>query len=336
MRRKYCLSLLLILAIFVAAGCGASGSDQKSKVIGSVNGDEITQAELDNSYKIISMYYDQQMAQMTSNQSSNSGIKISSVKPPQVVEQLKEKAWEDVVNKKLILQAAPQEGIEMPDKELDQITNSDQYKKFVKANKLEGEAYRESLKAQYLYNGLQEKISKQAEVSDQEITDYYNAHRSEYQEAGGVETYHILVDDEKLANEILAKLKNGEDFATLAQKYSTCPSKKQGGYLGLGNKDMNWDETFKAAALALKPGEMTRKPVHSQFGYHIIKAGSEKPGSIRSLQDSRNQISMTLQKQKEAEAFNKYLEALEKKAVIKDLRPKSTTQTDSAKPNTSK
>ncbi len=43
---------------------------------------------------------------------------------------------------------------------------------------------------------------------------------------------HILVKDKKLAEDIKAQLDKGGDFAKLAKKYSTCPSKKQGGNLG--------------------------------------------------------------------------------------------------------
>lgn len=47
---------------------------------------------------------------------------------------------------------------------------------------------------------------------------------------------YILVDNEKLANELLAKLKRGVSFDTLARKYPICPSKRNGGSLGEFNK----------------------------------------------------------------------------------------------------
>jgi len=325
LKRKYCLSLLLVLVMLVAAGCGSTGTAKQSKVIGSVNGDEITQAEYDNSYKVASLYYEQQIAQFSAN---NSGVKISGVKTPEVIEQLKKQAWENVVIQKLVMQQAPQEGVEVADKELDQITNNDSYKKFVTENKLDGDVYREFIKTQYLYNGLESKIIKRVELSDQEIEAYYKAHPDEFQEAGGIETYHILVKTEKEADDIMAQLKNGADFAALAKKYSLDSSKDQGGYVGLTNQDSEWVPEFKKAALALKPGEITPAPVKSQFGYHIIKAGALKEAKPISLTQAHNQISMKLQKQKEQEAFTKYMADLKKKAVIKDYRAKDTTKTE--------
>jgi len=187
------------------------------------------------------------------------------------------------------------------------------------------------LKTQYLYNQMEKQFAREIKVSDKEISEYYQANISTFKQPGGIEIYHILVADEKLANDILTQLKNGADFAALAKKYSTCPSKDQGGDLGIGNQDTQWDDTFKKAALALKPGQMTGAPVHTQFGYHIIKAGALKEGDTRSLADSRNQISMILQKEKEKKAFADYLDGLKKKAVIKDLRPEANTKAGTAK-----
>lgn len=324
MKRRIWLSMLLLLAVLAITGCGSSGSGKTDKIIGSVNGDNITQAEYDNSYKIRSLYYDQQMKQYLASNQSN-GVKMSDDKTPEVIKQLKEQAWNDLVVQKLVLQDAAKQGIEISE-ELDKETGSDEYKKFIADNKLDADLYRESLKTQYLYNQMEKKYARQINVSDKEISDYYQANISKFQQPGGIEIYHILVNDEKLANDILAQLKKGADFAALAKEYSTCPSKDKGGDLGLGNQETQWDDTFKKAALALKPGEMTSAPVHTQFGYHIIKAGAKKEGETRSLADSRNQISMTLQEEKEKKAFADYLDGLKKKATIKDLR--TTAKTD--------
>lgn len=80
---------------------------------------------------------------------------------------------------------------------------------------------------------------------------------------------HILVDNEKLANELLAKLKRGVSFDTLARKYSSCPSKRNGGSLGEFNKGAMVPAFDKAvfSIPLLKP----YGPVKTQFGYHIIK-----------------------------------------------------------------
>ncbi|CCQ38574.1 peptidylprolyl isomerase PpiC [Yersinia enterocolitica] len=80
---------------------------------------------------------------------------------------------------------------------------------------------------------------------------------------------HILVDDEKQANDILAQLNNGANFQELAKKFSNCPSKRNGGDLGEFNKG-DMVPTFDKAVFSyelLQP----YGPVKTQFGYHIIK-----------------------------------------------------------------
>lgn len=80
---------------------------------------------------------------------------------------------------------------------------------------------------------------------------------------------HILVEKHPLALQILEELKKGGNFAQLAARHSVCPSRKNGGDLGLfGNGQMVRE--FEAAAFNLKVGEISNI-VKTQFGYHIIK-----------------------------------------------------------------
>jgi parvulin-like peptidyl-prolyl isomerase len=91
---------------------------------------------------------------------------------------------------------------------------------------------------------------------------------------------HILVSDGQTADEIVQRLKNGEDFAALALEYSKDPGSAQnGGDLGWFGSGVMVPE-FEAAAFALeKSGDFTTNPVQSSFGYHIIQliAKQERP-----------------------------------------------------------
>jgi peptidyl-prolyl cis-trans isomerase C len=85
-----------------------------------------------------------------------------------------------------------------------------------------------------------------------------------------VRASHILVKNEDDANRILKRINDGEDFAAVARRFSSCPSGKNGGDLGWFGKGKMVPE-FERAAFALNPGQMTNEPVKTQFGYHIIK-----------------------------------------------------------------
>lgn len=135
-------------------------------------------------------------------------------------------------------------------------------------------------------------------VSESEINKYY-----EDETVGNIEASHILITvdyedgateeektqaDEKAketAKEIIAKLNNGEDFATLAKEYSKDGSASNGGALGEFNRDDVVDEFFEAA-LALNVGEYSKEPVKSEFGYHIIlKTNQKEKPTLESVKD---------------------------------------------------
>ena len=86
--------------------------------------------------------------------------------------------------------------------------------------------------------------------------------------AKAVNAAHILVNSEKDAQNIMARLEKGENFEELAKIFSKCPSKKKGGNLGWFNKGEMVPE-FENAAFAAKKGDIVG-PVKTQFGYHII------------------------------------------------------------------
>jgi peptidyl-prolyl cis-trans isomerase C len=85
-----------------------------------------------------------------------------------------------------------------------------------------------------------------------------------------VHARHILVASEAEANKIIAELKKGADFATLAKAHSTDPGAAQGGDLGFFKKGDMLPE-FAEVAFALKPGQISDKPVKTQYGWHVIK-----------------------------------------------------------------
>lgn len=80
---------------------------------------------------------------------------------------------------------------------------------------------------------------------------------------------HILVKTDGKANEILEKLKKGDNFANIAREVSLCPSRKRGGDLGTFTRGKMIKE-FEKAAFSLEKGEIS-STVKTKFGYHIIK-----------------------------------------------------------------
>lgn len=111
---------------------------------------------------------------------------------------------------------------------------------------------------------VKEAVKKAAGFTDDELKQAYD----EYEPAATAA--HILVTEEEKAKELTEQLNDGADFAELAQENSEdTGSAAQGGEVTFSKGEMVPE--FEEAALALKEGEMTKEPVKSSYGYHIIK-----------------------------------------------------------------
>jgi len=83
-----------------------------------------------------------------------------------------------------------------------------------------------------------------------------------------VQARHILVKSKEIAEEVKKKIDDGEDFSTLAEEYSECPSKKRGGDLGWFGKGA-MVRSFEVAAFTAEEGQVVG-PVKTEFGWHVI------------------------------------------------------------------
>lgn len=142
--------------------------------------------------------------------------------------------------------------------------------------------------------------ASKATVEEKDINEFYEANIDKFKSAKTVEARHILlkidegagpevVEETRVkAGNILKMIKEGQPFEDLAKKYSDCPSKSQGGYLGaFQKKDMV--EPFASRAFSLKPGEIS-EPVLTRFGWHIIKTEKVNEEKVFSLQETRSAI----------------------------------------------
>ncbi len=83
-----------------------------------------------------------------------------------------------------------------------------------------------------------------------------------------VQARHILVGSKEKAEELKKRIDAGEDFSTLAEENSECPSKKRGGDLGWFGKGA-MVRPFEVAAFTAEEGEVVG-PVKTEFGWHLI------------------------------------------------------------------
>jgi peptidyl-prolyl cis-trans isomerase C len=138
---------------------------------------------------------------------------------------------------------------------------------------------------------VQKKVLSQ--VSDAAVQAEYNKDYAGKAGPAQVQARQILVQTEQQAQDIITQLNQGADFATLAQKDSIDPGAKNGGELGwFGQSEMV--PAFANAAFALKPGEYTKTPVQTQFGWHVILCEGKRTAPTPKLADVQGQIKQQL------------------------------------------
>jgi len=157
----------------------------------------------------------------------------------------------------------------------------------------------EKVKVNYLmfdYNAYASKVK----VEDKDVQEFYENNMDKFRRPKTVEASHILFkidegaspsvieDKRKKADDILKMIKMGQPFGELAKKYSDCPSKSAGGYLGaFERKDMV--EPFAGKSFSMKAGEIS-EPVLTKFGWHIIRVEKINEEKVFSLNETGNAI----------------------------------------------
>jgi len=138
-----------------------------------------------------------------------------------------------------------------------------------------------------------------------------------------VDARHILVKTQAEAQAIIDQLAKGADFATLATKDSIDPGAKNGGELGWFSQD-EMVPAFANAAFALQPGQYTKTPVQTQFGWHVILCEGKRQAPPPAFDSVKDQIRQQLAD----DAIKATLADVRAKVTIKLFNPDGTPATD--------
>ena len=210
-------------------------------------------------------------------------------------QQLKNSIVTMMVQDKLIANDIKKNDIKIDDKEVDDALmqsvqnfgGQEQFDKTLDDYNMSLDKFKETLKKDLMYKKHREWFDSNNEVTEDEITKYFEDNKDEFVK---VDASHILVQDEETAKEVKEKIDNGEDFAKLAEEYSTdTASAKNGGAVGAFSKGQMVKE-FEDAAFSM-----------SQFGYHIIKVNK----ITDSFEDSKEEITKKIKDQKYADYIKK-------------------------------
>ncbi len=251
---------------------------------------------------------------------------------------LQEKALDQAIGARLLLERSQQLDVPVTQDDIDaevskvieQVGGEENFKKALSAQNIDEETFRKELEKGARVNKLVEQACTGVEEpTEQEVSDFYEAHKSEYVSEPKVLCQHILVkveesstSDEKSAafEKILAikeRIAAGGNFAEEAKKNSDCPSGAEGGSLGWFGPGMMVPE-FDKVAFEMKKGEVSGV-VTTQFGYHIIYKADEQPGGQQTLVDVHDQIKDYLRHGARGKAVDAFVAELREKATIEFL-----------------
>lgn len=198
---------------------------------------------------------------------------------------------------------------------LEQVISFELLNKFGKELKLdETDEYKETVKRlakEILTQMSIAKILSEVTVTDEEVKEYYEANKDKFIEQPTVSAKHILVENEEDALKIKEEIDNGITFEDAAKKYSSCPSKEQGGNLGVFGRGMMVPE-FEDAAFNAEIGKVT-EPVKTQFGYHLILVDSKNEAKTKTFEEVKDAVLQQLMQERQQRKYLDVLKELESK-----------------------
>ena len=291
--------------------------------VASVNGTAISQDEFNRT-----LTYQQQLAAMQ-------GVTIADDQMPE----LKYELLEGLIGNELLYQDSQKNGIKVEEKEInesyDEQKQKGQYKtdaeflEALKQSKHTMASYRAQIKQTLAINHyIKSKFTDSTVISDTEAKKYYDDNPASFQQAAQVRVSHIMIrfasnaeqskkdEAKKKIEQVMQRLKAGEDFAAVAKEVSEdTNSKANGGDLNYFSKGQIGSQSFEDAAFALKKGE-TSNIVETTSGYHIIKLTDKMDAKKISYEEAKNDIISSLKSSKVNSNVSKYIVKLKNKSTI--------------------
>jgi peptidyl-prolyl cis-trans isomerase C len=312
----------VLACVWLFAGCKGKekASVQETALVASVNGVAITGAEVEREVNNLIQQF---------------GGQIPPEQMNQIQPRLQRQALDNLINMKLLGREAERSEItidpEEVTKRIDEIAKRfpsvEEFQKQLAASGMTERALRgqieQALKIESMIEG---KTGEATEVTEEEISAFYEENPENFQMPERVQASHILIgvadDDDESAKEekqqqltdLRRQILEGADFAELAEQYSSCPSKAKGGDLGFFTRGQ-MVKPFEDVAFALATGELS-DVVETQFGYHLIKVSDHEEERELPLEAVQDRIKAFLENRKREQAVNDYIIQLRNAATI--------------------
>ncbi|TAL26058.1 MAG: hypothetical protein EPN94_03915 [Nitrospirae bacterium] len=290
---------LLIIGIFLFLGCS------REPVVARVNGEAITQKDIKVLLKHAGIKEDSKMLQ-------SGGIHNT----------MQQELLDQLINEKLMLQAAKKEKIRVDKKEVMNAYNNmvkaflkeADYLQRLKQKGLSKDIVLKSIEKDLIVGKFKDSLSRSVSVSEEELKGYYDNNLRTFAVAEQMRLSIIKATNIEEAKRIKKEIDKGASFEEMADKYPA-------GHTGPGERETGWItlDTFPAdmakAITKIKTGT-AGGPIKGREGYYIIKVMDKKEKKIRSFDEVKENIEHQLTQQKARDAFQSWLQDARKNAKI--------------------
>ncbi len=211
------------------------------------------------------IFLDDYLVQVTQAEQAivSQGADPNTAEGQQIVAQARRRVLDAMIEQEIILQAAAREGIAVSDETVTRAVEQsiadaggqEPFQAWLQANSLTAEDYRQALHAQLVAQAMFQQVTRDVPTVDEQV-----------------HARHIALATEEEARQVLARLQNGEDFATLARQLSQdATTRDNGGDLGFFPRDLLLSPEIEEVAFSLAPQQIS-DVVYTQLGqYHIVQ-----------------------------------------------------------------
>jgi len=164
---------------------------------------------------------------------------------------------------------------------------------------------------------LDEQLASKIHITDTDVQTYYTANKDKYVEPAKAKISHIVVADDQKADELLRRLREGEDFAEIAEESSLDQATKdnggkvaadvqQGSYVpGIGDAN-----EINASIFAAEGPKLLDKPFKTDKGWEIVRVDEKHSPRPKTFDEVRQQVMRELLSRKSEEVQRDYLKEL--------------------------
>jgi parvulin-like peptidyl-prolyl isomerase len=186
------------------------------------------------------------------------------------------------------------------------------YNKFVQQTGMTQTEILERVKVQLLAQKITRKIQATANVTDAQVTRYYNTHRTQFAVPERRDLEVILTRSQAQAQAAKSAVQGGTSWKAAARKYSIDPTSKATGGVLRGVAKGQEDQALDKAAFSAPKGQLVG-PVKGQFGWYIVRVNGITAPQQESLAQAKPQIKAFLVQQRSQQRMSAFIQSFQKR-----------------------